>query len=58
MSSPYQRGYEARMNGEPDEPQGDLTISQNMEWRKGWEAADNADEAPALEESGSDPDEG
>jgi len=46
------------MNGEPDEPQGDLTISQNMEWRKGWEAADNADEAPALEESGSDPDEG
>jgi len=48
--NPYERGYKARMNGEPNEPQGDLTISENMSWKRGWETADNSDDAPEIED--------
>jgi len=49
--SPFQRGYEARMNGEPKNPQGDLTISENIAWERGWEAADDDNNAPPLEDT-------
>lgn len=44
--SAFQQGYEARLNKEPKEPQGDLTLSENLSWENGWEAADRAVKDP------------